>query len=464
MAGLSAAYEFAQLGRSVAVLDRGPFAGGMSARTTAHLASELDDHYFELIKVRSEDAARQYFESQRAAIDRIEEIARGEALECDFARVDALLVAVGDEGEEIIQNEFAAARALGFDISLEAPPQALGDAALRFGDQARFHPLKYLSGLCRALEKRGARLQAHTPVEDVEEDGDWVRMRTPRGVVSARHAVIATNSPINDRVAIHTKQAPYRTYAFAAPIPRGAAPDLLIWDTLDPYHYVRLHPATAHDILIVGGEDHKSGTEDDGGERIAALESWARERFPEMGEITHAWSGQVYEPIDYLPHIGPNPGDKRIYVITGDSGEGITSAVAGALIVSQQVETGGSPWEDAYAPSRKVLGAVAEFASENADVVANLTQRLTGGEVDSADDIAPGCGALLREHGKKIAAYRDEDGALHAVSAICTHMGCVVQFNSFERCWDCPCHGSQFDVDGQVLAGPAKQPLKRAET
>ena len=141
---------------------------------------------------------------------------------------------------------------------------------------------------------------------------------------------MATNSPINDRVAIHTKQAPYRTYAFAAQIPKGAAPDLLIWDTLDPYHYVRLQPGMkGQDFLIVGGEDHKSGTEDDGSERIASLESWARERFPELGEITHAWSGQVYEPIDHLPHIGRNPGDERIYVITGDSGEGITSAVAG---------------------------------------------------------------------------------------------------------------------------------------
>jgi glycine/D-amino acid oxidase-like deaminating enzyme/nitrite reductase/ring-hydroxylating ferredoxin subunit len=463
MAGLSTAYELTESGRSVAVLDRGAFAGGMTARTTAHLASELDDYYYELIKLRGEDVARQYYESQKAAVDRIEDIARREALKCDFARVDALLVAVGDDGEEIIQSEFPAAQSLGLAVSFESPPSSFGSAALRFGDQGRFHPLKYLSGLSDVLARKGARLHGATPVESVEDDGDTVLVRTSRAQVRARHAVVATNSPINDRVAIHTKQAPYRTYAFAAPIPRGAIPDLLIWDTLDPYHYVRVQPSHGHDIVIVGGEDHKSGTADDGCERIAALESWARERMPDMGEITHAWSGQVYEPIDYVPHIGRNPGDERIFVITGDSGEGITSAVAGAMIVSQQILDGESPWADAYEPSRKVLGAVAEFASENADMVTNLTQRLTGGDVDDAEAIEPCCGALLRERGKKIAAYRDDNGALHAVSAICTHMGCVVQFNSFERCWDCPCHGSQFGIDGEVLAGPAKEPLKRAD-
>lgn len=465
MAGLSTAYELTQQGMSVAVLDRGRFAGGMTARTTAHLSYELDDYYSELIKIRSEEAAQQYYESQKAAVDRIEQIVEREGLDCDFARVDALLVAIGDDGEDIIQNEFPVARSLGFDVNFDTPPPRFGSAALRFADQARFHPLKYVAGLCAALEKRGARLHADSPVESVEETDQGVLVHTADGTLRAQHAVMATNSPINDRVAIHTKQAPYRTYAFAAQIPKGAAPDLLIWDTLDPYHYVRLQPSMkGQDFLIVGGEDHKSGTEDDGSERIASLESWARERFPELGEITHAWSGQVYEPIDHLPHIGRNPGDERIYVITGDSGEGITSAVAGALLVTQLVTDRESPWEDAYAPSRKVLGAASEFASENADVVANLTQRLTGGEVESADSIQPGSGALLRQHGKKVAAYRDEHGGLHLVSAICTHMGCVVQFNSFEQCWDCPCHGSQFGVDGEVLAGPAARPLKIAET
>lgn len=463
MAGLSAAYELTQQGLSVAVLDRGAFGGGMTSRTTAHLSYELDDHYFELAKVRSEEAVRQYYESQKAAVDRIEDIARREGLACDFARVDALLIAAGDDGEDIIQNEFDVVRSLGFDVRFEAAPDSMGSAALRFADQARFHPLKYLSGLCAVLERKGARLHADSPVEELEERDGGVVVHTANGDIRAQHAVVATNSPVNDRVAIHTKQAPYRTYAIAGSIPKGAAPDLLIWDTLDPYHYVRIQPEDGRDILIVGGEDHKSGAEDDGRERVRSLENWARERFPDMGEVTHAWSGQVYEPIDYIPHAGRNPGDERIYVITGDSGEGITSSVAGALLVTQQILDRESPWEDAYAPSRKVLGAATEFASENADVVANLTQRLTGGEVESADDVSPGCGALLRQHGKKVAAYRDEGGGLHLVSAICTHMGCVVQFNSFERCWDCPCHGSQFNIDGDVMAGPAMKPLKRIE-
>lgn len=461
MAGLSTAYELAQQGITVAVLDRSAFGGGMTSRTTAHLSYELDDYYFELIKIRSEEVARQYFESQKAAVDRIEAIARAEAFDCDFARVDALMIAAG--GEDIIQNEFEAARALGLEVSFQAPPPSMGSAALRFANQARFHPLKYLAGLCTALECAGVRLHADSSVESVEEKDDGVILNTAKGSTRAERAVMATNSPVNDRVAIHTKQAPYRTYAIAAAVPKGNAPDMLLWDTLDPYHYVRIQPGGEHDTLIVGGEDHKSGTEDDGDDRIRSLEAWARERFAGMGEVTHAWSGQIYEPIDYLPHIGRNPGDERIYVITGDSGEGITSAVAGAVLVTQQILDRESPWQEAYAPSRKVLGAATEFASENVDVVSNLTQRLIGGDDESVDALAPGHGAVLRRQGKNLAAYRDHAGELHVFSAVCTHMGCIIRFNSFESCWDCPCHGSQFSVDGEVLAGPANKPLKPAE-
>lgn len=463
MAGLSAAYELVNRGMSVAVLDRGVFAGGMTARTTAHLSYELDDYYHKLRKVRSETAARAYRDSQQAALDRIEEIAAHERIDCDFARVAAFLVAAGDDGEELIQDEAKALRDLGIDAALTMAPESFGAAALRIDNQARFHPLKYLRGVCAALERDGARLHGSTAVETVEERNDEVLLVADGREVRARHAVIATNSPVNDKVAIHTKQAPYRTYAIAAPIAKGAAPDALIWDTLTPYHYVRIQPGEAQDVLIVGGEDHKSGVEDDGRERISSLEQWARRRFPEMGALTHAWSGQVYEPIDHVPHMGRNPGDANVYVVTGDSGEGVTSAVAGALLIADLICIGGSPWEDLYQPSRKVLGAAGEFLSESADVVANLTQRLTGGEVDSFDDIAPGSGALVRANGGKVAAYRDELGVLHAFSAICTHMGCVLQFNSFERCWDCPCHGSQFSVAGEVLAGPAVAALKPAE-
>jgi glycine/D-amino acid oxidase-like deaminating enzyme/nitrite reductase/ring-hydroxylating ferredoxin subunit len=465
ISGLSAAYELAQQGLSVIVLDKGAIGGGMSLRTSAHLSWELDDYYFELVKRRSKDAARAYFESQRAAVDRIQEIVGAENIDCDFARVDALLVASNTDGHDIIEDEYDAAREAGFaDVEMTMAPKGFEGATLRFPNQARFHPAKYLYGLAEALMAKGVKLHSDSHVEEFKEEDGKVTAKLVNGAtVTARIGVVATNSPINDKVAIHTKQAPYRTYVLAARAPKGACPDALIWDTEDPYHYVRVQPGDSEDLVLIGGEDHKSGQEDDGEDRIAKLRAWGEARIPDLGETTHAWSGQVYEPIDFIPHMGRNPGDKNVYVITGDSGEGLTSGVAGARLIADLVANGSSPFEDLYDPERKKLLAAGTFLKENVDVVANFSEHLTGGEVDDAASLAPGSGALVRAHGKKLAVYRDHDGKLHVCSAVCPHMGCIVQFNSFEQCWDCPCHGSQFNVDGEVLAGPSRAALQKAE-
>ncbi len=462
IAGLSTAYEFARLGRRVAVFDAGTIAGGMTARTSAHLSYESDDYYQELIRLRGEDEARQYFQSQKAAVDRIEQIALRKGIDCDFARVDGYLFASGASDNGLIEKEREAAMRAGFaDVTLlESLPGRATGKALRFPNQARFHPLKYLSGLATALARGGVALYEQTRIVSFREKDGQVTLQSAGGqTIRAGVAVAATNSPVNDFVAIHTKQAPYRTYVFAAPVAKGTVPDCLFWDTQDPYHYVRLQPRQEDDLLIVGGEDHKSGVVADGELRIAALRDWAEELFGPLGETEFAWSGQVYEPVDAVPFAGRNPGNDNIYVITGDSGEGLTTGVAGAIIVAALAQQGQCPWAPVYDPGRKTVKALGEFIKENAGVAKDMAQHLTGGEVASLADIAPGQGALLRLHGEKVAAYRDDDGRLHIVSASCSHAGCVVHFNPFERCWDCPCHGSQFGTDGQVLAGPALKPL-----
>lgn len=462
IAGLSTAYEFLCLGRRVAVLDAGTIGGGMTARTSAHLSFEFDDFYHELIRLRGEDEARQYFQSQKAAVDRIEEIARRENIACDFARIPGYLFSPDPSGKELISKEMVAARKVGFaDVALlETLPDHATGQALYFPDQARFHPLKYLSGLAAALKRGGAVLHGETRVVSSTETQDGVAVETAAGnTVRAAVAVMATNTPVNDRLAIHTKQAPYRTYVVAAAVAKGTVPDALFWDTEDPYHYVRLQPREQDDLLIVGGEDHKSGMAADGGARIAALRGWAERLFGPLGQTEFAWSGQVFEPVDGVPFAGRNPGNTNIYVITGDSGEGLTTGVAGAMIVSALAEQGDCPWADVYAPSRKSVKSLSEFVKENAGVAKDMAEHITGGTVASLTDIPPGGGALVRLKGEKVAAYRDSDGGLHIVSATCTHAGCVVHFNPFERCWDCPCHGSQFGIDGRVLAGPALKPL-----
>ncbi len=460
MAGLSTAYELTDQGLTVAVLDRGRLAGGMTSRTTAHLSWELDDYYSELTGVRSDDSAHQYADSQTAAVDRIEEIARSEGIDCDFTRIPAYLIAADKDGADLLKEEEKALKGLGRAAEPGRAPRGPAAPSLRFERQARFHPRKYLAGLVDALERRGALIFEQTPVDSIEEKDGRVIARALERIVTARYGVVATNSPVNDRVAIHTKQAPYRTYVIAGPVAKASVEDALYWDTLDPYHYVRLQPDGDKDMLIVGGEDHKAGEADDAEDRFRRLEEWTRRLFPEFETVTHAWSGMVFEPIDFLPHMGLNPGDKSIYVITGDSGQGMTSSVAGALVISQLIAKGESPWAGAYEPSRKALKAAGEYLKENLDAATHWAQHVTGGDIDGLDKLMTGCGALVRIDGNKVAAFRDEDGKVYAVSAACTHAGCVVQFNSLERCWDCPCHGSQFAIDGAVLAGPATSPLK----
>lgn len=324
IAGLSSAYEASRRGAQVVVIDRGEITGGMTARTTAHLVSEIDDRYFELIEAVGEEAAGLYHDSQVAAIDRIEAICRGDDIDADFARVPGYLIPAERDHVHELEREYDACRMLGVDVAWtdQAPyPLIPGTSALKFARQGRFHPLKYCAGLVHAIEQHGGRIYGGTAYVGHDEDSDAIILRTEDGpTIRAGAALFATNSPVNDRVAIHTKQIPMRTYAMAGRVPAGSVEDALMWDTFWPYHYVRLQPAApGQDWLIVGGEDHRTGTANDMEERFARLEAWTRERFPGFGKVEHRWSGQVMEPADCLPYSGRD-GSDRIYVHSGDSG------------------------------------------------------------------------------------------------------------------------------------------------
>ncbi len=469
IAGLSVAYELGLRGRSVIVVDRGGIGSGMTARTTAHLASALDDLYAELIKTRSLTVAQLLYQSLAASIDRAEAIQAAEGIDCDFRRLDGYLVlAPGTHASELDDELEACARA-GVPVSdcrEQSPLHAKNLVrSLKFPRQGRFHPTKYLAGLARAIERRSGRLFADTCVTSVEEKKGEVLVKTASGFeLHAKDVVVATNSPIVDRVTIHTKQAPYRTYVIASTLPRGTVPDALYWDTLDPYHYVRLQPLSEkQDAVIVGGEDHKSGEADDGVSRFATIESWARDRLPKMGEITHRWSGQVLEPVDYVGFIGKNPGNDHLYMVSGDSGQGITNGLVAGMMIADLITQGSSPWSEVYDPARKITVNIGEFVSENLTPLKNMAEYLSAGEIAAVERLKPGEGGLYRKGLKKIAACRDLDGVLHARSASCTHLGCVVHWNSLEQCWDCPCHGSQFAPDGTALNGPAISALSDAE-
>jgi glycine/D-amino acid oxidase-like deaminating enzyme/nitrite reductase/ring-hydroxylating ferredoxin subunit len=469
IAGLSIAYELVLRGQSVLVLDRGPIAGGMTSRTTAHLAPICDDSLAELLSMRGKDLAQGFQASQNAAVDRIETIQKELGIDCEFRRLDALLFLDPKSKPSVLDDEVEAADEIGVAVERGSglPLQTLEDRPyLRYPDQATFHPLKYLRGLAAALQEKGARLHAYSAVTEITEDGQGVHVTLEAGhAVDASFVVVATNSPIHDLFALHTKQAPYRTYAMGFEIERGTLADALYWDTEDPYHYVRLTSGTdGKDVLIVGGEDHKTGEANDAHARFAALTSWIKTLVPNLGAELYRWSGQVMDTLDYGAFIGRETHRNRTFVTTGDSGQGITHGVVASLIIPDLIEGKENAYTAVYEPARKPIKAAMTFVSENSTAITNLAQYLAPGELASVEELEPGQGAIIRDGLTKIAAYRDADGALYQRSAVCTHLGCHLQWNAFETCWDCPCHGSHFAPDGSVLNGPAIAPLAEIPT
>ena len=480
IAGLSIAYELGRKGQKVIVLDDGAIGRGMTGRTTAHLVNALDDRYYDLEKYHGEDGARMAAQSHSAAIDRIERIANDEKIDCDFERVDGYLFEPPNESLKNLEKEFEACRRVGLDVEwVKRAPIADFDThrAIRFPRQGQIHPLKYLQGLADAIGRQGGKIYTGTKVEEAV-GGENARVTTTNKLtVTAKAVVVASNSPINDRYVIHTKQAPYTTYVIGLQVKRGDVTRALYWDNAEragmesglgpvPYHYVRLANGDKEgdEILIVGGEDHKTGQADDFEQRFQRLEDWARGRWPKAGEVVFQWSGQVMEPVDGMGYIGRNPADdENVYVVTGDSGNGMTHGAIAGMLISELIQRGDHAWARLYDPSRITMRTAPDFAKENINVARQYVDYFTSGDVASPDDLKPGEGAVIRRGVKKIAVYRDDVGALHEMTAVCPHLKCIVHWNRTETTWDCPCHGSRFDALGKVLNGPSVADLAPVE-
>jgi glycine/D-amino acid oxidase-like deaminating enzyme/nitrite reductase/ring-hydroxylating ferredoxin subunit len=463
IAGLSTAYLLGLLGRSVIVLEQDAIGSGETGRTTAHLTSVLDVRYHELRSIHGDANAHLVAASHAAAVRHIEAVVQAESLDCGFLRVDGYLVPGTSSKDGELEKELEVCQALGLHVEwLEAAPPPFGRGpALRFPDQARLHPLRYLAGLSRAIRSRGGSI-VRARAEGLGGDENEVLVRTEQGpTIRAKTLVVATHAPVHQSLGVHLKQAPYRTYVVAFRVEKGSGPPGLYWDTDDPYHYVRTVEGAegTGDSVIVGGEDHKPGQDDHAEERFSRLESWARDRIPRLLETRARWSGQVLEPADGLAFIGRSSGSPNVYLATGFSGNGITyGAIAGRLL-SDLIVKGGSEWSDLYDPSRLKLKAAGSYLKEGIAAAAHYGELATGGEVSGVDEIPLGEGAVIRRGLTKSAAYRDDSGMVHEVSALCTHLGCVVHWNTVEKSWDCPCHGSRFAPDGTVLNGPAREAL-----
>ncbi len=461
IAGLTTAYLLSQENKKVVLVESAEVGSGQTGKTTAHLSAVLGKRYYELESIHGKEGAQLAAHSHSSAIKVIKNIITKEKIVCDVEEVSGYLFS---EDVEILQKELEAVYRTGLDVQLlkRTPLDSLSLLpCLRFPKQLQFHPLKYLKALADKLIQNGGKIFTQTHVQQVDS-GHVPKVITESGhSVHCDSLVVATNTPINDIVTIHTKQAAYRSYVIGFKIPKNSISKALYWDTNHPYHYVRLQSHDTYDTLIVGGEDHKTGQEEFPDLCFSNLETWARKKFPVIESVLYKWSGQVMESIDGLGFMGYNPLDRNnVFVITGDSGNGITNGTIGALIVRDQILGRKNPWEKLYDPSRISLRAVGEYLKENANVAAQYSEWL---EVKPKPDV----NALYRDEGyvfrdglRMVAAYKNESGHIEFMSAACPHLGGLVRWNKVEKSWDCPCHGSRFDCHGKVLEGPAKQNLK----
>ena len=475
IAGLTTAYKLLKAGKKVVLVEDGFIGSGETGRTTAHLTCALDDRYFFLEETFGEEAAKLAAESHAAAIDEIEKIVTTSNIDCSFKRVNGYLFLHPTDKEENLEKEFQATQKAGLPTTLLQGIPALANCeeqpCVAFNNQAQFHILHYLKGLADAVISLGGIIYTEANAEDITKEGAKVNGFT----FSADHIVVATNTPINDIVTMHTKQHAYRTYVIAGKIPKGQLPYSLWWDTGDqeskwvsqPYHYVRLESYDDnYDLLISGGEDHKTGQADEEGipetARYDRLEAWTRNYFPMLeNDLTYRWSGQVMEPVDSLGFMGKNPGDDNIYIITGDSGNGMTHTTIGAMIISDSIMGIKNKWEDLYSPSRITLKTTGDFIKEAGNMASQYLDWISGSDLKNTADLPAGEGAILSSGLKKIAVYRDYDNTLKAFSAVCPHLGCIVQWNNDEKSFDCPCHGSRFDAEGTVINGPSETDLSK---
>ncbi len=452
--GLTAARLLVREGKRVLVLDQGRVGSGTTGGTTAHVTQVPDRRYRELVSKFNRGDIRQVVESTQAALELIASLVQEDGISCDFARIPAYLYTESEKDVSGLRKEVETAREVGMPAVFlpEAPLPFKTAGAVRFDNQARFHPLSYLGGLARKVIEGGGRIHEGTRVLEVEGDGPY-RVRTERGTVTAGTVLFATHTPAGFSL-LHAELEPLRSYVLAVR-PRGPVPqDALYFDTEDPYNYTRLQSGLDGPVLIVGGKDRKTGDEHEEAS-YRALEAYVRQRW-EVESVVSRWSAQFYEPPDGLPLIGQAVTSSRVFVATGYSGTGMVFGTVGGMLLADLTLERPRAWADVYRASRfKPLAGGPSVAKFNVGVAANFVKdRLATPSIDDLSQVPVGEGRVVQIGGEKVAVYREASGAVHAVSPVCTHAFCIVHWNGAEKTWDCPCHGGRYRPNGEVIEGP----------
>ncbi|HEY0681906.1 MAG TPA: FAD-dependent oxidoreductase [Steroidobacter sp.] len=470
LTGITTAYLLLQEGVRVALIDREKVAGGETSRTTAHLTYVTDERLHHLASKFGADAARKFWEAGAVAIDTIETIVETTGNDAQFVRVPGYLhTRIGAEPDrkdiDNLRKDAELAQSFGFDATFTESTPYARTPGIRFAQQAKFHPRLYLKGLLNAIANKGGQVFEHTALQSVE-DGDPMIVHANGRKIRCKYLIIATHNPLMGKkgaltaTLFQTKLALYTSYVIGARLPVGTVPEGLYWDTSDPYEYLRIEEHEDHLYAVFGGEDVKTGQERNAEEVFDKL---TRRLFSVLPEATveRRWLGQVVETDDGMPFIGEN--EEREFIATGFCGNGYTLGTLSALMARDRFLERGNPWVGLLAVNRSPFhGGTWRYVQENVDYPYHFVRgRLQPADAESADEIGRGEGRIVHHEGKKVAAYRDDAGQLTLLAPQCTHLKCLVKWNSAARTWDCPCHGSRFHPTGAVLSGPAEQPLKR---
>ena len=464
--GITAAYLLKRAGHTVALVERGRCVEGETAYTTAHLTAVTDMPLKDLVARFGNDHAQAVWDAGLAAIEMIDRLVWREQIKCQFEWVPGYLFHPASDTQTPdadLREEAKLAIELGFDAEFLARVPLFNRPGVRFANQAKFHPRKYLVALLRLIDGKGSSVFESTNIEEIE--GTPITATTTEGHrIHCQHVLVATHVPLQGKsgllpaTVLQSKITPYTSYVVAGWVKRGAVPEGLFWDTGDPYDYLRVDRRHDHDFVIFGGEDHKTGQVEQTTECFARLESRLKQILPDIS-VTHRWSGQVIETNDGLPYIGET--SEGQFVATGFSGNGTTFGTLSAMMFADHVAGVASPWKDLFDPGRaKIRGGTWDYLKENASYPYYLIRdRFAGTGGKRLREVPRGAGEVIDVDGQPAAVYRGLDSKIHVRSAVCTHMGCYVHWNDGERTWDCPCHGSRFSTSGDVIGGPAEAPL-----
>ncbi|GAA6620162.1 FAD-dependent oxidoreductase [Scytonema sp. NUACC26] len=461
IAGITTATLLKRAGKTVAVIDSARIAAGVSGHTTAKVTSLHQLIYAELIEKFGEEKARIYAQSNQAALERVAAFVEEEQIDCDFSRQSAYSFTESQDQLNKIEKEVEAALKLGLPASFvrqtSLPFPIAG--AIKFDNQAQFHSRKYLLHLAKGITGNGSYVFENTRVQKVEEDSPC-QVITDKGTVRAQDVIITTNLPILDQGLFFAKTYPKRSYIIGARIEASKAPQGMYIGIGESYYSIRTTPDRDGLLLLIGGGGHKVGTVTNTEEKYLDLEAFARSRFG-IDSFDYRWSTQDAVSFDRLPYIGKlTPLNNHIYVATGFSLWGMTKGTLSGILLADRILGIDNPWAELYDATRATPFVSVEGIKQNLDVGVHWVGDRIKGISNSFVDVTSGEGKIVTVDGKKVAAYRDEAGEIHAVSAVCPHLGCVVAWNSAEKSWDCPCHGSRFDYNGKVLHGPTVKDLQ----